>query len=130
MVTAFAVAIGVTGCKGADDEYAPAVGPKTYPFEGKIDTKYVGAWQSSPPGSKLDILKDGTLKLENVTHSVAGTTVSHVAGTWLSSGNNLMFRYVVGTQEPTVLKYSTTLSKNSLVLVPAGGTAKTTYNRK
>ena len=129
-VAAIAATVLAGGCKGADDEYAPAFVPKTYAFEGKLEPKYVGAWVSADGSSTLGIVKDGGLKIDTASRSVAGKSLSHVAGQWLASGGTLMFRYTVGSQAPTVLKYSATLSGNTLTLQQADGRAKTTYKRK
>ena len=130
MVAGVAATILVAGCKSADDEYAPAFVPKTYPFEGKVDTKYVGAWKSSDGSSTLNIVKDGNLTIETTSRSVAGTSVSHVSGQWLASGDALMFKYSVGSQPPTMLKYTATVSGKALTLQQAGGRMKTTYARQ
>jgi hypothetical protein len=130
MAVAFAPVILVAGCKGADDDYAPAVLPKVYPFEGAVDAKYVGTWAATDGSSTMSILKDGKLGIETVSHSMNGKSVGHVSGNWLASGNSLMFKYSVRTQPPTVLKYTATLTGNTLTLQLADAKKKTEYKKK
>ena len=130
MVAAVAAAVLAAGCKGADDEFAPAVVPKTYAFEGKLEPKFVGVWNSTDGSSMMEIVKDGGLKIDTTSRSITGKSVVHVSGEWLADGDSLMFRYVVGTQSPTVLKYSAELSGNTLTLKQVDGKVKTTYKRK
>lgn len=130
MVAALAATVLGAGCRNADDEFAPAVVPKTYAFEGKVDAKYVGTWSSGDGNSVIDLLKDGTLKIATTTRSMAGKNTSHVNGQWLAQGDALMMHYTVGTQAPTVLKYSATLSDGALSLTPDGSRTKTVYHHK
>lgn len=130
MALALASAVLVAGCKNADDEYAPAVLPKVYPFEGKVDTRYVGTWKTADGNSTLDILKDGKLDIETVNFSQNGKSVGHVSGDWLTSGSDLMFKYSIGKQAPTVLKYTATLDGAKLTLQLADSKTKTVYTRK
>lgn len=130
MVALLATAIHVCGCRGSEDDYAPAVVPRTFAFEGKIEPKYVGNWSSTDGSSTIDIMKGGVLKIETVSRSVAGQSVGHITGKWLVDANNLSFQYVVGAQKPTVLKYSASISGNTLTLQLSGGKMKTTYRRK
>ena len=123
-------AVLIAGCKKEDDEFAPAVVPKTYAFEGKVDPKFAGSWESADHSSTMEIEKDGGLKIDTTSNSVVGKSVSHVTGNWLVNGNDLMFRYTVGTQTPTVLKYVATLSGNTLTLKQAEGRQATAYKRK
>ena len=129
-VAALAAAVASLGCQKADDEYAPAVKPKTFTFEGKVDTHYVGNWGTADGSSNLDIEKDGELKIETVTNSVTGKSVGHISGNWLTEGKSLMFRYSVGSQAPTVLKYTASIAGNVLTLTQDGSSVKTTYKRK
>jgi len=129
MVAAVAATMMIVGCKNADDEFAPAFVPKTYAFEGKVEQKFVGNWSSTDGISKMDIAKDGTLSIDTTTRSMAGKAVTHVSGQWLSSGDSLMFRYSIGTQPQTVLKYKATLSGSTLTLQQEGGKAKVSYKR-
>ncbi len=130
MGAAFAAAILVAGCKKADDEFAPAFVPKTYTFQGKLDPVYSGTWVASDGSSTLDIQKDGTLKIDSVTRSVAGKSVSHITGKWLVDSTSLMFQYTVGSQPQTVLKYGATVSGSSLTLVQEGAKRKMVYKKK
>jgi hypothetical protein len=130
MVALTAAAILFSGCTKSDDEFAPAFVPKTYAFDGNIEPKYVGSWQSSDGASTMQIVKDGSLNIETTARSIAGKSVTSVSGKWLASGDTLKFRYVVGKQEPTVLKYTASLSGNTLTLKLADGKAKTVYSRK
>ena len=129
-VAALAAAVASLGCQKADDEYAPEVKPKSYTFEGNIDSKFVGNWGAADGSSELDIEKDGTLKIDTVTNSVSGKSVGHVSGNWLAEGKSLMFRYAVGARTPTVLKYTAAISGSVLTLSKEGSTVKITYKRK
>ena len=130
MVAALAVAVLQAGCKNEDDEFAPAVLPKTFVFQGNQDPKYVGKWASSDGMSTLSIVKDGTLSIDTTVRSVAGKSSSHVAGQWLVDGSSLLFKYQTGSQPPTVLKYAATLSGSTLSLLQDGSKARQTYHRK
>lgn len=129
-VAAIAAAVLAAGCKSADDEFAPAFVPKVYPFQGAVQPKFVGTWKTADGSSKLDIVKDGGLKIETVTRSMKGTSIGHVSGKWLADGDTLMFQYTVGSQKPTVLKYTATLAGTSLTLKQVDGRSKTIYKRR
>jgi len=124
-----AASIQMAGCKGANEDFAPAILPKTFAFEGKVEPKYVGTWHSTEGHSTVDILKDGALKVETVTQSVAGKSVVNVSGQWLASGDNLMFRYQDKSHRSIVLKYAASVSGNTLVLQQATSRLKTSYHR-
>ena len=130
MVATAAAAILASGCQKADDEFAPAFVPKTYTFEGKVDPRYAGTWASSDGASSMELVKDGSLKLETTTRSISGKSVSHVSGKWVGTADSLMFQYVVGSQPPTVLKYEASLSGNTLTLHQEGAKAKMAYRKK
>jgi len=124
-----AIAIS-SGCKGAeDDEYAPAVRPKAFAFTGKQDAKFAGKWRTADGDSTVEILKDGNLNLQTVSHSQSGKSVSDLKGQWLVDGSSLLFQYSVDKQPPTTLKYTATLAGDTLTLVPDGGKVKTVYKR-
>jgi hypothetical protein len=129
-IATIAAIVLTVNCKGSsEDDSAPAVLPKSYSFSGKIEPKYVGNWTSIDGNSKMDILKDGGLKIETTSRSVVGKSVVEVSGQWLAGGGSLMFQYLDKSSKPVVLKYSTTLSGKTLILVQAGGHLKTAYKR-
>jgi len=118
------------GCKNPDDELAPAFVPKTYNFEGQIDTKFVGTWKTSDGNSTIDLDPKGACKIDTIIHSMSGKTTSRVDGKWLATDGSLMFQYGDASHGTTVLKYNATLKGNTLDLQQAGGRMKTTYHRK
>lgn len=132
LLTAAAIAAAVLagGCKKPDDDTEPAILPKTYTFEGKVDPKYVGHWSNADLSSVLDFAKDGALTIETVTHSQVGTSMGHIVGKWLADGDSILMSYTVGSQTPTVVKYTATLASAALTLQSPGGKAKTVYHRK
>lgn len=118
------------GCKGEDDELAPAVKPRTFTFEGKPDARFAGTWQSKDGRSTLDMTKEGGLKIATAVQSQQGKNVSTVEGDWGVSGDRLSMRYAEKSGENTVLKYVAKLDGNTLELTPDGGKIKTVYSRK
>ena len=118
------------GCKGTDDDLEPAVVPKAVTFEGDVDSKYVGLWKSSDGNSTLDLSKEGVVKIDQKIVAANGKSTSHVEGTWLAKGDDLLFRYPERSGGETTLKYAAKLKGNTLVLGQSGGRLKRTYVRK
>ena len=118
------------GCKNTDDDVEPAVLPKKVTFEGDVDSKYVGLWKSPDGASMLDLSKEGVVKIEQRIVAANGKSTSHVEGTWLAKGDDLLFRYPEKSGGETTLKYAAKLSGNTLVLGQSGGRIKRTYVRK
>ena len=126
-VAVLAAALAV-GCKGAEDDLEPARMPKPVAFAGKVDPSYAGAWHSQDGNSKLDLGKDGSARIEAVSTSVKGRSVSRVVGLWLVSKGDLLLRYPEKAGGETTVKYAARLSGDSLTLLH--GTLKTFYSRK
>lgn len=127
---AVVMATAVGGCaKVAPSQDGPAFTPKKYTFAGKVDPKFVGLWVSSDGHSKMTLLKDGSLAIATVVNSVAGKGVSTVKGAWLVNQSSLMFKYAIGKQPTTVLKYGATLNGKVLRLMPAGSHKPEIYHR-
>lgn len=118
-------AILAAGCQGgnAEDEYEPAVVPKSVAFEGKVDAKYAGTWKSADGSSTLALAEDGRLKIESVVNSQNGKSTSKTEGKWLASGNDLLFQY--GT---TTLRNGASFEKGKLIL--QHGRMKTVYSKQ
>jgi hypothetical protein len=102
-----------------------------YPFQGAVDSKFVGEWHTNPAPAGLSLKKDGSLGIVAVVVSPHGNTSSKLNGLWLVSGSDLLLKYrESGDGQDVVLKYSATLSGNTLKLVQAGNGVKSTYIRK
>ncbi len=115
----------IVGCKGVDEEFAPAFVPKSHPFEGEVDAKYAGKWATTDGASKLDLEEDGTLQIHTVTRSQSGVSTSKVDGKWLVSSGALLFHY-----GDTTLKYAVSLAGEEMTLVQDGGSMRKVYRRK
>jgi hypothetical protein len=129
-VAATAATVLNFGCKGADDEYAPAVRPQVADFKGGIDPRYAGTWKTDNGDSTLIIDKNGDVGIENISKFMSSKSVVHEKGTWLVDGGSLLMRYSHAAGSPVVLKYAATLSGNTLTLLQAAGRLKTVYHRK
>jgi len=122
--------VAAIGCKGAADDTEPAVVPKAVAFAGKVEPRFAGMWKATAGDDTLDLGKDGALAIESVTNSVAGKSKNRVKGSWLASGEGLVFRYADASGGETTLKYGAKLAGDTLVLQQSGGRLKTTYRRK
>ncbi len=129
-VAALAAAVLSVGCRSPDDEFAPAFHPRVYAFEGSVEPKYVGTWRSLDGDSTLNLAKDGVLRIEVVSRSVAGRIVKHYSGQWLADGDGVRFRYRAGAQPDKVLKYRASLAGATMTLKQPEGHGKTTYKRQ
>ncbi len=127
---ALAVAVPLSGCGKPDDEYAPAVAPKTVAFDGKIDDHYIGNWVETTGESKMGLQKDGALSIETTLNSMKGKSTTYVTGKWLVNGPSLLLEYLDKGGKPMVLKYAAELNGNSLTLKQGNGRLKSTYSRK
>lgn len=133
VVAAVAATTLLGGCKhgdSADDDFAPAILPKVYAFQGKVEAKDAGTWVSADGSSTLVLGKDGSLQIKSVEHSMKGTGENRVSGKWLADGNSLLFQYSQGSGAATTLKYTAMLEGNTLTLSPEGSRKKTIYKRK
>ncbi len=127
LVTAV-VSLVSPGCRPEEDDIEPAA-PQKVAFEGASDPKYIGAWATADAGSKLDLRKDGTLKISSTTSSRGGKSTSSFDGRWLVSGEMLRLRYV-DTSGETTLEYTAALKGNTLNLQQPGGRLKMKYTRE
>ncbi|RYG34725.1 hypothetical protein EON81_14810 [bacterium] len=128
---ALAAAVLAVGCqKSEEEEFEPAIVPKTVAFEGKLDAKYVGIWGTADGSSTLDLKDDGAVKIGSVTSSQKGKSTSSVEGKWLASDGNLLFNYRDASGQDTTLKYGAAFDGGKLVLQQPGGRVKTTYLKK
>jgi hypothetical protein len=128
-VAAIAATVLSSGCKHDDDEFAPAVLPKTYTFEGKIEPKFAGSWKTADGNSSIDLSKDGSVSMETIIRSVAGKNTSKVSGKWLATSDSIVFQYTIGSQKPTTVKYMAALDGNTLTLQQPESKVKTVYKR-
>lgn len=117
-------ALAVSGCKPPEDEFAPAFVPKSVPFQGAVDARFVGDWRSPDGIARLQLDKDGGMRIEQVIHSQNGKSTSKTQGSWRYDQGRLLMNY-----EDTTLSYAATLSGNHLVLTSKSG-MKTNYLRK
>lgn len=116
-----------SGCKSADDEFAPAFVPKQYAFQGKVEPTFAGKWVTADGSSTLVLQGDGRLTITSVTPSASGRAVSNIEGRWLADGKTLMFSYKQGAQSETVLKYAAERVGTTLSLTQDGSKRKTVY---
>lgn len=127
---AIAAAALLAGCgnrAGADDDEAPAVTPKPVAFEGQVDAKFAGTWQTADGHSKLEMGKDGKLHVTSMIPGPGGLSKSEVSGAWVASGGDLLFKYSLAGQPESTVKYHATLKDDQLTL--AGSRLSTIYKR-
>ncbi|RYG45476.1 hypothetical protein EON79_12525 [bacterium] len=128
---ALAAAVLTVGCqKSEEEEFEPAIVPKTVAFEGKVDEKYAGTWVTADGKSTLGLSKDGALKVGTVTNSPQGKKTASLDGKWLASDGSLLMKYADASGQDTVLKYLASFEGTKLVLQQSAGGMKTVYNKK
>jgi hypothetical protein len=129
LVAASMAATTLLGCRG-DDEITKVPTRTSYTFEGSVDPKFVGEWQTQPAPAALTLRKDGSDEMVVVAVAPRHTSSHKVEGQWLVSGTDLLLKYSEKAGGATTLKYKTTLSGNTLNLVDAASGVKLTYHRK
>jgi hypothetical protein len=127
VVAAIAAATMAGGCNKADDDSTPP--PKPVSFEGTVDEKYVGNWQTADGRQGLNLAKDGSVKILATQPTPHGDQKSTFDGQWLASSDGLHLKYLDHSQEMTI-RYKTALSADSMTLSEMGGRLKTKYLRK
>ena len=130
MAVALATAIPLSGCDSAKEESEGPPKPKTVVFQGQIDSKFVGSWKSSDGRARLDLAKDGALKIGSTIATPQGDSKSEISGHWLVDNGDLILKYLSPGQPDTVIKYQVTLAGNTLACKQSGGQLKVVYVRK
>ena len=130
MATAIAVAFLFVGCKPSDEDDSGPPKPPVVAFKGSADSKFVGNWKTSDGRSGLDLAKDGSLSILAVAATPSGDSKSTVTGSWLYDGTYLLLKYTDKGQGELVIRYTPTLSGNTLTLLQVGARQKMVYARK
>ncbi len=130
MATALAVAFLIVGCKPPEEDDSGPPKPPLVAFTGAADGKFVGNWKTADGRSGLDMSKDGSLSILAVAATPSGDRKSNLKGSWLFDGTYLLLKYADGGQPELVIRYTPTLSGNTLTLLQFGARQKMVYTRK
>jgi hypothetical protein len=129
MAVAFAAAVHLCGCKPSTDDDSGPPKPPVVAFTGSADTKFVGNWKSTDGRSGLDMAKDGTVSILAVAATPSGDRKTSLTGSWLFNGTYLLLKYSDKGQAELVIRYTATLSGNTLTLLQVGARKKLVYTK-